>query len=228
MRRPLVRVRLRCPPGQPHPRRQARNGLECAPMPDDELKLVSLVPHPASPPGVVGGLRAGGCLDGECHLRFTYRIEAAPEHLCWLRHPAAGRRDELWRHTCCEAFVATTPGGYLEFNFSPDGSWAAYAFTAYRRRRQPDPVLEPPEISVSLEAQGMRLDAIVDARRLTDELSEKGLRMSLAAVVEETDGPTSYWALHHPRPQPDFHDAGGFVLDIPPARLLAASEDPAA
>jgi hypothetical protein len=37
-------------------------------------------------------------------------------------------------------------------------------------------------------------------------------RLGLAAVVEDAAGGKSYWALRHPRPTPDFHDAAGFVL----------------
>ncbi len=197
-------------------------------MPADDPKLVSLVPHHTTPPRAVGGIRAGCLLIDDWTLRFIYRIEAAPGQLCWVRHAQAGRRDELWRHTCCEAFVLTATEGYLELNFSPDGSWAAYAFGAYRRRRQPDPVVEAPEIRTRFDADGIRLEARVDARGLREEGGSEGLRMGLAAVLEETGGHTSYWALHHTGTQPDFHDAGGFVLDVLPARSPATSEDPVA
>src|SRR5262245_48998951 len=44
-----------------------------------------------------------------------------------------GRADELWRHTCCEAFLRASNGsGYYEFNFAPSTQWAAYRFTSYR------------------------------------------------------------------------------------------------
>ena len=41
------------------------------------------------------------------------------------------RTDELWRTTCFEAFVRTD-GGYVEYNLSPSGAWAAYRFDGYR------------------------------------------------------------------------------------------------
>jgi hypothetical protein len=42
---------------------------------------------------------------------------------------AAARTDELWRHTCFEAFVRTSPApAYYEFNFAPSTQWAAYRF----------------------------------------------------------------------------------------------------
>lgn len=144
-----------------------------------------------------------------------------------MEHPEAGRREELWRHTCCEAFVAIGAEAYLELNFAPDGSWAAYAFGAYRRR-QPDPVLDAPVIETYFTADAVRLEAAVDVRGLVEDRNARGLRMGLAAVMEETGGPTSYWALRHPLPQPDFHHAGGFVLSVPPVRWSTSSENPAA
>jgi len=33
--------------------------------------------------------------------------------------------DELWQHTCFEAFIGTSSGaGYYEFNFAPSTQWA--------------------------------------------------------------------------------------------------------
>jgi len=47
-----------------------------------------------------------------------------------LRLPAPTpptRVDELWRHTCFEAFVgAPDREAYLEFNLAPSSQWAAY------------------------------------------------------------------------------------------------------
>src|SRR5262245_15052360 len=43
------------------------------------------------------------------------------------------RSDELWRHTCFEAFIRGASGPeYYEFNFAPSTRWAAYRFDGYR------------------------------------------------------------------------------------------------
>jgi len=48
---------------------------------------------------------------------------------------AAARSDELWRHTCFEAFVrASSSAEYYEFNFAPSTQWAAYRFSGYLMR----------------------------------------------------------------------------------------------
>jgi hypothetical protein len=42
-------------------------------------------------------------------------------------------------------------------------------------------------------------------------------RLGLSAVIEETSGRKSYWALAHPLGHPDFHHADCFALQIPAA-----------
>jgi len=62
----------------------------------------------------------------------------------------AGRRaDDLWKHTCFEAFVAAdyTPG-YFEFNFSPSLDWAAYRFADYRAGMSYAAVSQAPGLQV--------------------------------------------------------------------------------
>src|SRR5476649_2040713 len=45
----------------------------------------------------------------------------------------AARTDDLWQHTCFEAFVRAASGpAYYEFNFAPSTQWAAYRFDGYR------------------------------------------------------------------------------------------------
>jgi len=39
-------------------------------------------------------------------------------------------------------------------------------------------------------------------------------RLGLSAVLEETDGTKSYWALAHCGEKPDFHDAGCFTAKL--------------
>ena len=40
------------------------------------------------------------------------------------------------------------------------------------------------------------------------------LRAGLAAIIEETNGSLSYWALAHPSALPDFHHRLGFALQV--------------
>ena len=42
----------------------------------------------------------------------------------------------------------------------------------------------------------------------------RGLRLGLAAVIEDKARVLSYWALKHPAEKPDFHHAGSFVVEL--------------
>ena len=124
----------------------------------------------------------------------------------------AGQADGLWQHTCCEAFVAAVNGtAYREFNFSPSGQWAAYAFDDYRQR---DDAFQPtcaPELSLSVHAGGFQLNALLRSELLP--VAEE-FELALTLVLEATDGSKTYWALEHAAEQPDFHLRQSFALTL--------------
>ncbi|MEZ5562927.1 MAG: DOMON-like domain-containing protein [Gammaproteobacteria bacterium] len=147
-------------------------------------------------------------------LRLCYRLEAEAAHLC-LPAPVAGagRADELWRHTCFEAFVAGSGSrGYREFNFSPSGEWAVYAFTAYRAGMNAPDLACAPTLRWQRAADQLSLTATLPSAMLPADTG--ALRLALAAVIEEQSGTISHWALHHPAGQPDFHHPASFALEI--------------
>jgi len=146
-------------------------------------------------------------------LRLCYRLDADPDR---LRLPAPisdpGRADELWRHTCFEVFVAGHQStAYREFNFSPSGEWAAYAFTAYRVGITPLALRNAPLLQWQREAARLELIATLPAEALIAD--KEGMRIALSAVIEEQSGTITWWALKHPVGQPDFHHPESFVLE---------------
>ena len=123
---------------------------------------------------------------------------------------AAARADELWQHTCFEAFVRPSAGpGYYEFNFSPSTQWAAYGFDGYRSGMR---------VATEIDAPRIELRSTVESYTLQAALELDGLslpwRLGLAAVLEETNGHKSYWALAHPPGKADFHQADCFALEL--------------
>jgi hypothetical protein len=128
----------------------------------------------------------------------------------------ARRADRLWEHTCFEAFVkANGQAGYYEFNFSPSGEWAAYAFREYRDGGPIDDDQLNPRIVVQKEAETLELHSVIRLDRLSKIQPGSILRLGLAAVVEDINGRLSYWALKHPPAKPDFHHPDNFTLEIP-------------
>jgi hypothetical protein len=165
---------------------------------------VSLKPHPSSPPSPINTLAVAFEREG---ARLWVRFIAAGriDDIAWPAS-AAGRADELWRHTCFEAF-AQADDGYLEYNLSPSGQWASYRFDAPRQGMRDAPEVATPgglDVARGMFALEARLELPAGARRL-----------GLSAVIESTDGTISYWALAHPSDKPDFHHPDSFTLELP-------------
>jgi hypothetical protein len=119
------------------------------------------------------------------------------------------RANDLWRHTCFEAFFRA-PGSdaYHELNLSSSTQWAAYQFDNYRHGMR-DAVIGDHWLDIDSDFDSFELSA----RLRMPSLPTPAL-FALTAVIEEADGAKSYWALKHPPGKPDFHHADGFVLEL--------------
>jgi hypothetical protein len=127
------------------------------------------------------------------------------------------RADELWRHTCFEAFVRASSGPeYYEFNFAPSTQWAAYRFSSYRNGMRAAEI-GAPAIEVRSSPDCTTLQVSLELGRLPDLPSEATWRLGLSALIEDQSGGKSYWALAHPPGKPDFHHADCFALEFSPA-----------
>ena len=173
--------------------------------------------HPESPPSPVEWIEALATRLGNGRLSLVFTIKGKLDDIRLPGEVAGARRDELWRHTCVEAFVRRPDGEcYVELNFSPGGDWAAYRFDDYRAGMAPADVWAP---SVQSAASGHQLGiaAGVDLGGVPELQNERPWLVSLSAVIEAEDGSRSYWALAHPQGAPDFHHRDCFVLELPPA-----------
>ena len=153
-------------------------------------------------------------------MRFRYVLDA---DLGALRIPASRtprQADELWKHTCFEAFVAgPSPGDaeYRELNFSPSTEWAAYSFNSYRKGMTAVALPSAPRIEVTRSGTQLVLEARMRAQGLLPEAWRAPgatLRIALSAVLEDESGRIAYWALKHAPDKPDFHHAAGFILEV--------------
>jgi hypothetical protein len=168
--------------------------------------------HPHTPRGAVRGITAGAERLGAHSLRFRYVLEAELRHLrIPPAAPDAGRADQLWAHTCFEAFVGFEHlPDYVELNFAPSGQWAAYRFQSYRQGMVPAALEESPRLARRDGQQRLELQAEV---KLGAAL-HRPLRIGLSAVVEDAEGRLSYWALRHAPGRPDFHHRESFSLAL--------------
>lgn len=148
-------------------------------------------------------------------LKIAYTIKGFIARLRIPPYQSTVRVDGLWQHTCFELFVgAKNDAEYYEFNFSPSGAWAAYGFSDYRQRIAIDAAGMEPEIGVQQDAGTFVLNAVLRLDAFPEFRPDVCLSIGLSAVIEDSDGSLSYWALKHPPGKPDFHHADAFALDL--------------
>ncbi len=111
------------------------------------------------------------------HLHLSYELSG---DLTQIRIPAPQppiATDGLWEHTCFEVFVAVEgEEGYHEFNFSPSGQWAAYAFSDYRVRRA-WAVSQAPVINITQTNRHLLLEAVIATADLPQNMAGKPLQL---------------------------------------------------
>lgn len=176
------------------------------------------------------------------NLEVVYKLQGDLAKLS-LPSPAnqAERRDLLWQSTCLELFLAPrSSNGYWEFNLSPAGHWNVYRLEGYRQGLTSEPAYQQLPFQVKHHAQplahhlatppGQQLTMTLhcplppDVRgKLVETAGETvattagcpDLEVGITAVIEHSDGRLSYWALHHPAAEADFHHRGGFTIQVP-------------
>jgi hypothetical protein len=152
-------------------------------------------------------------------LILTYAVTGKIGELAMPPIADPVRTDELWQHTCFEAFLRGSVGaGYFEFNFAPSTQWAAYRFSNYRTGKCVATEISTPLIAVEGGPERYLLRASLELDQLEPRSTSKGgdgmWRLGLSAIIEETSGHRSYWALAHPPGKPDFHHPDCFALEV--------------
>jgi len=171
--------------------------------------------HPSTPNEAVRRLAVELRAEESDILAFHYSLEANMSRLRVPSSGVGGRVDGLWKHTCFEAFVASTDVPcYYEFNFSPSLDWAVYRFSAYREGMSLAEIGQAPTISVTRSESGLELKSAVSFAHLPELRDAHRLRLGLAAVIEDDKGALSYWGLRHAPARPDFHHPDGFALEV--------------
>ena len=184
-------------------------------MPSPIVQTLKLVCHPESHNAAVRGISVAVRRASGDELAIGYTIEGEFERLLMPPTPATRTAHELWKHTCCECFIARKGHPeYYEFNFSPSGEWAAYAFSNYREGVALIGETLDPRIAVRRFADRLELDASIALERFPLRYRGGALALGLSAVIEDVGGELSYWALRHPSAKPDFHHRDSFTLEL--------------
>jgi hypothetical protein len=174
--------------------------------------------HPDSHCLAVAHIEVGVAWRGADRLVLTYIVTGKMNDIRMPPVMPAERGNELWRHTCFEAFIRASSGTeYYEFNFAPSTQWAAYRFSSYRSGMCVPAEIGPPAIEVQGSPDCYTLQTSLELDRLSGLPRTVSWRLGLSALIEDTNGRMSYWALAHPPGKPDFHHADGFAHEFSPA-----------
>jgi hypothetical protein len=176
----------------------------------------TLIPFPA--PDVPGVNLTGSISRWGSGLSLHYFLAGEIDEILLPSLSAnPGRRDELWKMTCFEFFLAVKDQPqYWEFNMSPSGDWNVYRMEAYRRvgfREETSIPRLPFEVREGRNgAGGISLAIAVDLKPIIDE--SYPLDIGVTSILQARDGNETYWALTHPAPNADFHLRESFILTL--------------
>ena len=178
------------------------------------MKRFSLSPHPAEQPPAEIGVEVAVQREPPDALGLHFRVTGDVTALRFPPRARAERVDELWRHSCFEAFIrAAEDDAYLELNFSPSGEWAAYYFDAWREGMRPALECAAPSVRFAVESTSVDLHVGLTLG-WASQLRDADWRIGLAAILEDREGRMSHWALAHAPGEPDFHHADTFACEL--------------
>lgn len=163
----------------------------------------------------IRSIEATATYDPSGRIHFDYAVRGDIAAIALPAPTEVARVDGLWQTTCFEAFLGL-PGSdtYFEFNFAPSRLWAAYRFERYREESSAPPLSPPPVIDLRRTEEALLLSAHVEIRKWRELDNAESLDCGLTAVIDESEGALSYWALAHPEGRADFHVRDCFTLEL--------------
>ncbi len=180
----------------------------------DNMQMWRLLPHPDTPEPAVRWLSVAVERDAE-RLNLRFMGEGDLDRVAWPEYADPEFTDGLWQHTCFEVFVRSGHGeGYIEGNFSPSSQYAFYAFSGYREGMTALRHAADPFEGLEFVDDQFIMFVTLDMASIAPDIAAADWSIGLSAVIENTDGQKSYFALAHPGGAPDFHHPACFALEL--------------
>ena len=181
------------------------------------MESKNLICHPATPCSNVRQINVDVCIDWNNNVAIQYSLKGDLGKLQIPAKRAPARTNDLWQHTCFEAFIAMSNGeNYIECNFAPSGEWAIDEFDSYRAGMKE--IEAKPIVNTRLGNDHLVVEVKFVTSFISRITSAVELRVGLSAVIEDHTGALSYWALAHPAGKPDFHHRDNFALTLNPLK----------
>ena len=175
-------------------------------------KTFALIPYPAPE---IPAIEITGTVTRQANiLSIHYSVCGEIENILVPEPSTSSRKDDLWKATCFEFFIAVKDQPhYWEFNMSPTSEWNVYAMDAYRQANMREELAFtqlPFEFRKTNE--GISLDISVNLNPILQP--DQVLQIGITTIIQTRDGNEIYWALAHPGVQTDFHLRESFVINI--------------
>ena len=183
------------------------------------MTIVSLIAHPDFPGPATCRIEVEYDWSSTVGLTLRYRLAGGLDQLMIPEvNPYPERRDELWRHTCLELFMAREgEAAYREFNFSPSGDWACYAFDGYRAGMRAPAMDRGLVLEAEQQPESLALAVTLPPELMCSSAADRTpLCLAFTAVLETRAGRHHYWALRHAPGKPDFHHRDCFIVTLVP------------
>lgn len=180
--------------------------------------LLTLTPHPDTPCESVTRIEVNLAFATPATLALRFVAAGDIAAARWPEPMERARVDDLWKHSCFEAFIQPAADeAYYEINLSPSNRWAGYRFDRYREGMSSPDGLALTHMTRRASASLFELVATLDMSGQADLTAGLPARLGLSAVIEESNGRKSYWALAHAPGKPDFHHPDSFAATLEPA-----------
>lgn len=177
------------------------------------MQTFKLIPFPAS--SLPNVFITGGVIRSGTNISLRYAVNGEINQIILpAQSPSPSRKDNLWKATCFEFFVAIPDQPeYWEFNLSPSSDWNVYKMDAYRRVgfREESAYTELPFVFRASEHE-LTLDISADLSLILQP--EQIVRISVAAIIQTAGGNETYWALKHTSRHANFHARETFILSL--------------
>ncbi len=171
--------------------------------------------QPFSPTTSLPGLKIFGNITHDSGDLFVSYTLSGPidQIMIPVAEKIPNRKNRLWENTCFELFLRVKNSDpYREFNLSPSGNWNVYRFDAYRKNMAEETAFSALPFCVSRQTDTLCIDVKFNLKKIIPP--DLPAQAAVSAVIKSVNKGTSFWALSHPGPKPDFHHPDSFILEL--------------
>jgi len=134
-------------------------------------------------------------------LHLTFKLSGDIKHYKFPKTKKQERKDELWKESCFELFLATEDEeAYYEFNFSPTLAWNSYRLEYYRAEPKKIDEVELIEFEVKQTKETLLVEITLDVQTLKFDT------YNLATILLNKQEEREFWSLKAKGDTPDFHN----------------------